>query len=82
MDYEKELEQVSMRGEIDRARNSLFAAMDTAGGHVQVAVAMAAVFSGEIDFNNDLRLGDSFAVALRAVRARRGSRDLRRRAGR
>jgi murein DD-endopeptidase MepM/ murein hydrolase activator NlpD len=62
VDYEKELEQVSMRGEIDRARNSLFAAMDAAGGHAQVAVAMAAVFSGEIDFNNDLRLGDSFAV--------------------
>ena len=62
VDYEKELEQVSMRGEIDRARNSLFAAMDASGGHAQVAVAMAAVFSGEIDFNNDLRLGDSFAV--------------------
>ena len=62
VDYEKELAQVAMRGEIDRARNSLFAAMDAAGGHVQVAIAMAAVFSGEIDFNNDLRLGDSFAV--------------------
>ena len=62
VEYEKELAQVAMRGEIDRARNSLFAAMDAAGGHVQVAIAMAAVFSGEIDFNNDLRLGDSFAV--------------------
>ena len=62
VDYEKELEQVAMRGEIDRARNSLFAAMDAAGGHVEVAVAMAAVFSGEIDFNNDLRFGDNFAV--------------------
>ena len=62
VDYEKELEQVAMRGEIDGAHNSLFAAMDAGGGHVQVAFAMAAVFSGEIDFNNDLRLGDSFAV--------------------
>ena len=32
------------------------------GGHVEVAVGMAQVFSGEIDFNTELRLGDSFAV--------------------
>ena len=62
VDYEKELEQVAMRGEIDRAFNSLFAAMDAGGGDIQVAIAMADVFSGEIDFNNDLQPGDSFAV--------------------
>ena len=62
VDYEKELEQVAMRGEIARSHNSLVAAMEAGGGHVQVAIAMAAVFSGEIDFNNDLRLGDSFGV--------------------
>ena len=62
VDYEKELEQVALRGEIDRERNSLVAAMDAGGGDIQVAIAMAEVFSGEIDFTNDLRLGDSFAV--------------------
>ena len=62
MDYEKELEQVALRGEISRERNSLFAAMDASGGHSEVAMAMASVFSGEIDFNTELRLGDSFAV--------------------
>ena len=62
VDYEKALEIVAMRGEIDRERNSLVAAMTAGGGDIHVAIAMAEVFSGEIDFSNDLRLGDSFAV--------------------
>jgi murein DD-endopeptidase MepM/ murein hydrolase activator NlpD len=62
VDYEKELEQVAMRGEINRQNNSLFAAMDAGGGHIEVAMAMAQVFGAEIDFNTELRLGDSFAV--------------------
>jgi murein DD-endopeptidase MepM/ murein hydrolase activator NlpD len=62
IDYEKVREQVAMRGEINRDHNSLFAAMDAGGGHSEVAMAIAQMFSGEIDFNTELRLGDSFAV--------------------
>ncbi len=62
VDYEKRLEQVSMRGEINRENNSLFAAMTAGGADTQVAIAMAEVFSGEIDFNTELRRGDDFAV--------------------
>jgi len=62
VDYEKELEQVAMRGEINRENNSLFAAMEAGGGHIEVAMAMAQVLNGEIDFNTELRLGDSFSV--------------------
>ena len=62
IDYEKVRELVAMRGEITRDNNSLFAAMDAGGGHIEVAIGMAQVFSGEIDFNTELRLGDSFAV--------------------
>jgi murein DD-endopeptidase MepM/ murein hydrolase activator NlpD len=62
VDYEKTHEQVAMRGEINRENNSLFAAMIAGGGDSEVAVAMAEVFSGEIDFNTELRLGDGFAV--------------------
>jgi len=62
IDYEKVRELVAMRGEITRDSNSLFAAMDAGGGHIEVAIGMAQVFSGEIDFNTELRLGDSFAV--------------------
>ena len=61
-DYEKELEQVAMWGTIDRDHNSLMAAMTAGGGHDLVAMSMAEVFAGEIDFNSELRLGDSFAV--------------------
>ena len=62
IDYDKVREQVAMRGEINRDHNSLFAAMDAGGGHIEVAMGMAQVFNGEIDFNTELRLGDSFAV--------------------
>jgi murein DD-endopeptidase MepM/ murein hydrolase activator NlpD len=62
VDYEKQREQVAMRGEINRANNSLFAAMAAGGGNTQIAVAMAQMFSGEIDFNTEVRLGDNFAV--------------------
>ena len=62
LDYEREREQVAMRGEITREDNSLFAAMDAGGGHTEVAMAMASLFSAEIDFNTELRRGDSFAV--------------------
>ena len=36
--------------------------MDEAGENVNLAILMAEVFSGEIDFNNDLRRGDRFDV--------------------
>jgi len=62
IDYQKVREQVAMRGEITRDNDSLFAAMIAAGGRVEVAIGMAQVFSGDIDFNTELRLGDSFAV--------------------
>ena len=62
VEYQKEREQVALHGEISRANNSLFAAMDAGGGHSEIATAMAGVFNGEIDFNTELRLGDSFAV--------------------
>ena len=62
IDYEKVREQVVMREEINRDHNSLFAAIDAGGGHIEVAMGMAQMFGAEIDFNTELRLGDSFAV--------------------
>ena len=62
IDYEKVREQVAMRGEITRDNNSLFAAVIAGGGHIDVAISMAQVLSGDIDFNTELRLGDSFTV--------------------
>ena len=62
VDYEKELEQVAIQVTIDEEHNSLMAAMSAAGGHDLVAMSMAEVFSAEIDFNTELRLGDNFGV--------------------
>ena len=62
VDYQKRRQQVVMRGDIDSENNSLFAAMVAGGGDAQVAVDMAEVFSGEIDFNTELRQGDHFSV--------------------
>lgn len=60
--YVKERAEIAMHGEIDRRRSSLVAALEHAGEQVQLAIAMAEVFGGEIDFNNDLRQGDHFDV--------------------
>ena len=62
VDYEKELEQVAIKVSIDAEHNSLMAAMSAGGGHDLVAMSMAEVFAGEIDFNTELRLGDRFGV--------------------
>ena len=60
--YVKERAEVATRGIIDERNSSLSAALDDAGENVNLAILMAEVFSGEIDFNNDLRRGDHFDV--------------------
>jgi len=59
-------------------RSSLFAAADNAGVADGIAIQMAEVFGGDIDFHRDLRKGDRFSVVYevlynegRAVRAGR-----------
>jgi len=59
-------------------RSSLFAAADNAGIADGIAIQMAEVFGGDIDFHRDLRKGDRFSVVYevlyhegRAVRAGR-----------
>ena len=60
--YVKERTEALTRGIIDERNSSLSAALDEAGENVNLAILMAEVFSGEIDFNNDLRRGDRFDV--------------------
>ena len=52
--------------------SSLFAAADAAGVPDSVALQLADVFGGDIDFHRDLRRGDRFTVVyeLRALRGR------------
>ena len=47
-------------------QNSLFGATDDAGIPDQIALQIAEIFSGEIDFHDDLRPGDEFKVIYEA----------------
>ena len=60
--YEKDQVEALVSGLIDEQNSSLVAALDDTGENVYLAILMAEVFSGEIDFNNDLRRGDHFDV--------------------
>ncbi len=59
---EKKSALSAVRGEISPATASLIASVDAAGEHVQLAMALAEIFGGEIDFNNDLQPNDDFEV--------------------
>ena len=62
--YEKKRTQAALHGAIDREHNSLVGAVVAGGETVTLAMALADVFSGEIDFNNDLQPGDSFDLVF------------------
>jgi murein DD-endopeptidase MepM/ murein hydrolase activator NlpD len=61
---EKDTQVAALSASIDEDTNSLIAALDAAGEKVQLALALADIFSGSIDFNNDLQPGDSFEVVF------------------
>jgi murein DD-endopeptidase MepM/ murein hydrolase activator NlpD len=47
--------------------------MEAAGESVDLSVDLAAVFSGEIDFNSELQPGDSFRVAFQKITRENGT---------
>jgi murein DD-endopeptidase MepM/ murein hydrolase activator NlpD len=54
----------SVRGSIDDATPSLFQSIEAVGEQPDLAIAMAQIFSGEIDFNSELQPGDRYAIAF------------------
>lgn len=60
----KTLERASVAGVIDADTPSLFQSITGAGERAELAIAMAQIFSGEIDFNSELRRGDRYVVAF------------------
>ena len=57
---------------IDAATPSLFAAMDAARERPDLAIALAGIFGGEIDFNTELQPGDRFRLLVeKTLRDRR-----------
>jgi murein DD-endopeptidase MepM/ murein hydrolase activator NlpD len=63
-DIPKSRRRVVVRGTIDRAAPSLFAAMEAAGESIDLSVALAEIFGGEIDFSTELQPGDRFEVVV------------------
>jgi murein DD-endopeptidase MepM/ murein hydrolase activator NlpD len=53
-----------VRGRIDRETSSLVAAMDAAGETIDLTLALADIFSGDVDFNTDLQPGDRFELLV------------------
>jgi murein DD-endopeptidase MepM/ murein hydrolase activator NlpD len=69
-DIPKTIDQVVVEGAITRETPSLVQAIDAAGQNIELSLALAEVFSGEMDFNSDLQPGDSFRLIVE--RATRG----------
>jgi len=64
----KEYKLDALAGEIGRGQ-SLIGVLEAAGENVQLALEMAAIFGGEVDFNSDLQPGDRFEILFeRAMR--------------
>ncbi len=60
--YDKTTSVVSIEGYIDADHPSVIAAMEETGENVQLAMSLAGIFAGQIDFESDLQQGDTFDV--------------------
>jgi murein DD-endopeptidase MepM/ murein hydrolase activator NlpD len=60
--FDKDTEVVAVRGQISSGHTSLIAAVDAAGENIQLAMELAEIFGGQIDFDTALRAGDGFEV--------------------
>ena len=60
----KTLENATTSGHINETAPPLFQSIEAAGEGADLAIAMAEVFAGEIDFNSDLQPGDRYAVTF------------------
>jgi murein DD-endopeptidase MepM/ murein hydrolase activator NlpD len=61
---EKDVTVEAVRADIDHRTPSLVAALDAAGEQIQLALSMADIFSGSIDFNSGLQPGDGFELVF------------------
>jgi len=51
-------------GQIDREHTSLVSALDAAGETIDLTLALAEIFGGEIDFSTELQPGDRFELSV------------------
>lgn len=60
----KQTTVVAVEGAVTRETSSLIAALDNSGEGIELALGIADVFSGEVDFSSDLQPGDTFRVLV------------------
>lgn len=60
--YAKDTAIVAIDARVDRDASSLIGAIDRAGETIALALELAEIFGGQVDFNTDLQPGDSFKV--------------------
>ncbi len=65
--YAKTTEVAAAHADIDAEHPSLVAAIDQAGERVQLAIALAEIFAGDVDFESDLQPGDSVELLYEKV---------------
>ncbi len=65
--FEKTRTVITVQGAISKASPSLFAAMEEAGEGPDLSLALADIFSGEIDFHTELQPGDTFRLTVEKV---------------
>jgi len=67
LEYPKEVVLDAAQAEITREHPSLWSALDDRGENITLALLLADVFSGEVDFNSELQPGDHFEVLFDRV---------------
>lgn len=65
--YQKRTDLGALHADIDADHPSLVAAIDAAGENVQLAIALAEIFGGEVDFQSDLQPGDSVELLYEKI---------------
>ncbi len=65
--YRREVALVAIRGDVDRDHPSLVAALERAGEDVGLAVGIAELFGGDVDFYRDLQSGDVIEAVFEQV---------------
>jgi murein DD-endopeptidase MepM/ murein hydrolase activator NlpD len=61
---DKEISLDAVEGGISRSTPSLTQALDAAGERIDLALQMADIFSGELDFSSELQPGDRFRLVV------------------
>ena len=62
LQYDKQIEVAAIDARIDRDSSSLIAAIERTGETIQLALELADIFGGQLDFNSELQPGDRFQV--------------------